>query len=780
MPTPFAPYGLAADYPLLVSTNQNEVSGLPTISGLTSVQVDELFGDVSNFIWTSGNANKTVSNTRYYSNEFNFEVLQLNHAPTAENVEGQGTEDGVPIEITLVGNDPDANDAVESFRLITLPATTAGVLFIGSTSVVAGVEYVATNNALKLYFVPALNFNGTVQFKYVASDGELNSAEATATVAVGQVNDPANFGGNISGSGSEDGGPITGTLTATDLVDGMTAPDFTISSGHEPSHGIAAINSLSGEWRYTPDPGFSGFDLFTVSVTDDDGNVEAKTIEIIVAPVNHAPVATPDFGSLIVVDFEINAYAPGVLSNDYDPDGDPIEVVAVNGSSSNADGSFFTLPSGAQMQFFSDGAYNYQATAPLFYHLAVDKNYIDTITYTIRDSGGLFTDGTLVITVSGVLPGPVPANDAATTDEDTILTQLAAAGVLANDVDFDGSGALVVAAVNGNEAAIGHQIVLSSGALLTLNSDGSYVYNPNGQFESLQAGDSATDGFDYTVANSNGIWETATVTITIDGRDEEPDPNDIHRPVAVTDFGQVAVDYEINAYAPGVLFNDYDPDGDPIEVVAVNGSSSNADGSFFTLPSGAQMQFFSDGAYNYQATAPSFYDLDPGESYTDVISYTIRDSTGLSSDGELIITVTAPNGSNLVDFAILTSPLSLTLASGQSGLVYGGVFEAGLTEAPGATASMVAQLGYGPQGSDPTLGVAWNWTDAAFNTQILNNDEYVAAIPDDLLPGEYSYAYRFGISNNGEEPTAWTYADSDGSSNGLDITLLGTVNVLDG
>jgi VCBS repeat-containing protein len=38
--------------------------------------------------------------------------------------------------------------------------------------------------------------------------------------------------------------------------------------------------------------------------------------------------------------------------------------------------------------------------------------------------------------------------------------------------------------------------VLASGALLTLNGDGSYDYDPNDQFDNLGAGQSATDTFD--------------------------------------------------------------------------------------------------------------------------------------------------------------------------------------------------------------------------------------------------------------------------------------------
>ena len=56
--------------------------------------------------------------------------------------------------------------------------------------------------------------------------------------------------------------------------------------------------------------------------------------------------------------------------------------------------------------------------------------------------------------------------------------------------------------------------MLASGALLTVQADGSYRYDPNGQFASLRAGQSATDAFTYMLADAAGATSTAAVTIT--------------------------------------------------------------------------------------------------------------------------------------------------------------------------------------------------------------------------------------------------------------------------
>ena len=81
---------------------------------------------------------------------------------------------------------------------------------------------------------------------------------ATVSVTVTPVNDPASFGGNTSGAGAEDAGAITGTLTVSDAADGMTTPNFTVSTAA--ANGSASINAATGAWSYTPTADFNGAD----------------------------------------------------------------------------------------------------------------------------------------------------------------------------------------------------------------------------------------------------------------------------------------------------------------------------------------------------------------------------------------------------------------------------------------------------------------------------------------------------------------------------------------
>ena len=110
---------------------------------------------------------------------------------------------------------------------------------------------------------------------------------------------------------------------------------------------------------------------------------------------------------------------------------------------------------------------------------------------------------------------PTPNDDAYTTDKNTSISIAAGTGVLNNDSDPE-DNALTVTEINGSTVNIGQQITLTSGATLTLNADGSFDYDP-------ATDDTGEDTFDYTVTDSLGNSETATVYIYIN--DSTANPN---------------------------------------------------------------------------------------------------------------------------------------------------------------------------------------------------------------------------------------------------------------
>jgi len=83
----------------------------------------------------------------------------------------------------------------------------------------------------------------------------------------------------------------------------------------------------------------------------------------------------------------------------------------------------------------------------------------------------------------------------------------------------------------------------------------------------------------------------------------------------------------------------------------------------------------------------------------------------------------------------------------------------------------LAQLGYGPQGSDPSRDPAWHWSPA----ELLSHEEGSARVRALLEPetrGFFQFCFRFGF--DGEH---WLYADLDGSQNGYSSLQAGRLAV---
>ena len=149
---------------------------------------------------------------------------------------------------------------------------------------------------------------------------------------------------------------------------------------------------------------------------------------------------------------------------------------------------------------------------------------------TLTDTFNVLTvDGTaqvVTIIINAMDDPAVAVDDAFATDEATPIFggNVFAANPTTPDSDPDGP-ALAVTEVNGIAVDVGVVNALASGALLTLNANGTFDYDPFGAFDALPGPASGasnltdTDTFTYTVTGG----DTATVTVTIRGLDSNGD-----------------------------------------------------------------------------------------------------------------------------------------------------------------------------------------------------------------------------------------------------------------
>jgi len=94
--------------------------------------------------------------------------------------------------------------------------------------------------------------------------------------------------------------------------------------------------------------------------------------------------------------------------------------------------------------------------------------------------------------------------------------------LLANDTDPDASDVLTITAVGGAAGNVATATAGTGGGLFTINADGSYDFDPNGEFEGLDVGETAMTTISYTVDDGNGGTDTATVTLTVQGVNDAP------------------------------------------------------------------------------------------------------------------------------------------------------------------------------------------------------------------------------------------------------------------
>lgn len=333
------------------------------------------------------------------------------------------------------------------------------------------------------------------------------------------------------------------------------------------------------------------------------------------AAVNAAPTATADLASVA----EDATVAGNVLANDTDPDAaDVLSVVAAHeGSAADtiipAGGNSVIVGTYGLLTLGSNGSYSFVANTGAAQALGAGVTATDTFTYAISDGAGHTATATLTVTVTGTNDGPVTQALATTVGENGPAVTLAP-----NFTDLD--------AGDSHSTSVNTTGTLGS---VTLNPDGTFAYNPNGAFESLQAGQTATDSFTYTVTDGSGAASTSTVTVTINGANDNP--------AALADFNGVVKNGSIAVNAAnGVLKNDSDVDGNGLAVAAVNGLAANVGsaikGTYGTLTLKA------DGSYGYVAnTSPGA--LPAKIVAQDKFTYTVSDGNGGTQTETLIITV---------------------------------------------------------------------------------------------------------------------------------------------
>ncbi|MGE0607853.1 MAG: tandem-95 repeat protein [Pirellulales bacterium] len=407
---------------------------------------------------------------------------------------------------------------------------------------------------------------------------------------------------------------------------------------------LAQVNAVLDGLVFTPNTGFNGLATVTVA-TNDLGNTgsggaqsDSDVININVGGSNVAPTLTLSGGTLNYTELDPATVIDGGAGVS-DPDSTDFDTgqltVFFSGGGTDDDrlairdqglgpGQIGLLGAnvtygGIMIGVFTGGS---DASTPLVVTLnanatpsavealarnitfqnvsATPSTLPRTVRFQLSDGDGGTSSASTNITVTAINNAPLGTGESHFVNEDSTLN-VAAAGVLLNDLDLDGDPLSAVLATD------------VSNGVLSLNADGSFSYTPNANFH-------GTDSFTYFAHDGSENSNSTTVTITVTS------VNDL--PVAANDTYATSMNIPLAIAAPGVLGNDTDADGDAILASLVSG------------PSNGLLLFSIDGSYLY---TPNLFFVG-----TDTFSYRATDLLGNSNVAVVTINVgnNAPNAAN--------------------------------------------------------------------------------------------------------------------------------------
>jgi len=121
---------------------------------------------------------------------------------------------------------------------------------------------------------------------------------------------------------------------------------------------------------------------------------------------------------------------------------------------------------------------------------------------------------------------PIAGDDDFFSGEDVFLIGQDVIAGTGGGPDFDPDGfAVFVTQVNGIDLVFVDgvaSVLLPSGAIVLVSSTGGITYDPNDVYEFLGLDDIDVDSFEYTIEDMEGFTDTALVTITLSGSNDQP------------------------------------------------------------------------------------------------------------------------------------------------------------------------------------------------------------------------------------------------------------------
>ncbi|WP_139117486.1 Ig-like domain-containing protein, partial [Endozoicomonas atrinae] len=450
------------------------------------------------------------------------------------------------------------------------------------------------------------------QLEFNTLNQQDNDEASTPSGSIAPVIESQNFA--VNENVPIDGSTVIGQVFTSDSGD----VTYAITGGNEDN--TFAIRPTTGEILVTGPLNHESRDSYnlTIEVTNQAGLSESTSISISINDLNEAPEAQADFDD----SYENHSVTIDVLANDIDEDLDDTpanfslnsaEIVDNHGNIISGQGSVTILEN--RLQFAPGADFDY---------LAAGESTVITIHYIMSDDGGLTSDASVTITVTGTNDAPVATADIDTTQENNSIS----VDVIANDSDLDTSNRLSLSA-----ASIATMTNNSDSQAITLStasisfSGNNVTFDPGTDFDYLAAGETATVLINYTVTDDDGtpLTDSSTLTITVTGTNDAPVLDNSGDPILST-INENTTD------APGQLVSDLfgslitDVDSNSPKGIAIT-SADNTNGNWqFSVDNGANWQAVGTLSETSALLLDAAHKIRfvPGENYNGTESITFR------------------------------------------------------------------------------------------------------------------------------------------------------------
>lgn len=424
-----------------------------------------------------------------------------------------GIEDEVAVIDPLFLIQNDASEGAAALELISVQGEGGASASIGADGMIR--------------FQGAQDQNGDAFFSYTVRDAYGRESTARVEVNLSPVNDApvtqpdGPFTGiedqvltisvaDIFGNDSDVDGDSLTIIRLAPLLDQDGDP---VGSGgrYNLTYGRGGVSD--GMIQFEPLPDHIGFAGFRYRVSDGNGGEVWGEVTLNFIGVNDAPRGDDSVGARLGI---VNVFSlAGLMSNDGDPEGDVFEF-----------GSLLPATNGT-VQLSADG---------LTIEFVADALGDATFAYTVIDEHGAVGVIQVEITVRPLNDPPHARDDGGfATYEDQILL-IDPARLLGNDSD-----------PNDDPLTISALDLYARNGRVEFNEDGMIVFTPRANFN-------GTAGFEYTISDGRGGFDTAWVSVAIEPRNDAP--------VLAPDVVSGIEDVDVVILPADAFGNDIDPEGD--------------------------------------------------------------------------------------------------------------------------------------------------------------------------------------------------------------------------